>query len=249
MQPSNRIYHVDALEGLKKLADNSVDLVITDPPYNIASPSRRTFRKGKPVSTMKTMGAWDCFHPFDYDVFIMRILSECFRVLKPGGALYLFSARQDSGFFVRKAVERGFTYRNQLIAIKKNPMPSLHKRNWRNAFEICLYVSKGTPRTFNFLSQHECVNVLAYSNAQLHTAHPTEKPLSAIELLVKVSSRPGDLVLDPFMGSGTTAAACKKLGRNSLGFELNAKYVAMARQRLRRIKRPEHPTSGTRAAA
>ena len=83
---------------------------------------------------------------------------------------------------------------------------------------------------------------------RLHTAHPTEKPLSAIELLVKVSSRPGDLVLDPFMGSGTTAAACKKFGRDSLGFEPNAKYVSMAKQRLRQIKGPKHPTSGTRAA-
>ncbi len=233
----NRVYCMDAFEGLKKLADNSVDLVVTDPPYNIASPGRTTMRGGKPVSTMKAWGAWDCFHPFDYDVFIMRVLSECFRVLKPGGALYLFSAREDSGFFARKAVERGFTYRNQIILVKKNPMPSLHKRNWRNGFEICLYVTKGAPSRFNFLSQRECVNVFAYTNHQLCTAHPTEKPLPAVELLVQVSSNPGDLVLDPFLGSGTTPVACKRLGRRFIGFERSPDYIAMTRKRLQREER------------
>ncbi len=229
----NRIYQMDAIVGLRKLETESVDLVVTDPPYNIASKARTTMKSGKPLSTMKAWGKWDSMNPFDYEVMILTVLSECFRVLKPGGALYMFTAREQSGYFVRKAVQRGFVYRNQLAMVKKNPLPSLSKSNWRSAFEACLYVTKGKPRTFNFVSQAECKNVFHYANACLRTKHPTEKPLPLIELIVRVSSNEGELVLDPFMGSGTTAVACKDLDRNFLGFELEPEYIKMARARLK----------------
>ena len=229
----NRIYKMDALVGLKRLADNSVDLVVTDPPYNIAAKDRSTMQRGKIVSTMQAWGAWDCYHPFDYDILIMSVISECYRVLKPGGALYMFTAREQNGFFIRQAVARGFVYRNQLTIVKKNPLPSFSKSNWRSAFETCLYVTKGKPKKFNFVSQADCKNVFHYSNTRHLTKHPTEKPLDFIKLLVRVSSNENDLVLDPFMGSGTTAAACKELGRNFLGFELEPEYIKMANERLK----------------
>ena len=233
MLPINRIHRIDAIEGLKKLPDASVDLVITDPPYNIARKDRQTMKSGRIVSTMDLWGSWDSFHPFDYDLLILQVLSQCYRVLKPGGALYMFTAREQSGYFVRRAVERGFTYRNQLAIVKKCPQPSLSKANWRSAFELCLYVTKGKPKLFNFVSQQECVNLYAYSTRFKCTDHPTEKPLEFIERLVAVSSNPGDLVLDPFMGSGTTAVAAKALGRDYLGFDLSAEYIKMANTRLK----------------
>jgi len=229
----NRIHRIDAIDGLKRLDDNSVDLVVTDPPYNIAATNRLTMKSGTPMSTMKAWGAWDHLHPFDYDLLIGRLISECYRVLKPGGALYMFSAREHNGHFIRQAVARGFTYRNQLIMVKKNPLPSLSKSNWRSAFEVCLYVTKGKPSGFNFLSQAECKNVFHYANAVLSTPHPTEKPLPFIRLIVEANSKVGDLVLDPFMGSGTTAVAAKELGRDFIGFELREDYIAMANQRLK----------------
>lgn len=229
----NRIHRIDAIEGLKRLPDASVDLVVTDPPYNIASKDRSTMRKGKIISTMKAWGAWDHYHPFDYDILIMSVISECYRVLKPGGALYMFTAREQNGFFIRQAVARGFVYRNQLAMVKKNPLPSFSKANWRSAFEACMYLTKGKPRTFNFVSQAECKNVFHFSNTRHVTAHPTEKPLDLIKLIVQVSSNEGDLVVDPFMGSGTTAAACKELGRTFLGFELEPEYIKMANERLK----------------
>ena len=94
----NHIHCIDALQGLKLLDDESVDLVVTDPPYNIASPSRTTMKSSIPVSTVEAWGAWDQFHPFDYDVFIMAVISDCYRILKPGGALYMFTAREQNGF-------------------------------------------------------------------------------------------------------------------------------------------------------
>lgn len=244
----NRIHKIDALEGLSRLNNHSVDLVVTDPPYNIASANRTTMKGGKPLSTLKDWGHWDRYHPFDYDVMIMRVLSECFRILKPGGALYMFTAREQNGYFVRKAVERGFTYRNQLAMVKKNPLPSFAKSNWRSAFELCMYLTKDKPGVFNFVSQAECKNVFRYSNSRRHTKHPTEKPLELIKLLIQVSSNEGDLVVDPFMGSGTTAVAAKELGREFLGFELEPDYIEMARARLRRVGSPSGKSNERRAA-
>ncbi len=230
---SNKIHRIDAIEGLKRLPDASVDLVVTDPPYNIASKNRSTMQRGRIVSTMQAWGAWDHYHPFDYEILIMSVISECYRVLKPGGALYMFTAREQSGYFVRKAVQRGFLHRNQLAMVKKNPLPSFSKSNWRSAFEACMYLTKGKPKTFNFVSQAECKNVFPVANSRHVTKHPTEKPLDFIKLLVQVSSNEDDLVVDPFMGSGTTAAACKELGRDFLGFELEPEYIKMANERLK----------------
>ena len=95
-----------------------------------------------------------------------------------------------------------------------------------------MYLSKGPPKTFNFLSQQECINAQYYSNGELRTDHPTEKPLTIIKRLVEVSSNTQDLVLDPFMGSGTTALACKLTGRRFVGFEIMPDYLQMAKDRL-----------------
>lgn len=248
----NRIHRLDALEGLKRLRDKSIDLVVTDPPYNIASRNRLTMQSGKLVSTMDAWGKWDCLHPFDYDLMIMHVLSQCYRVLKPGGSLYMFTAAEDNGFFIRQAVARGFTVRNQLIMLKRTAMPSFAKKNWRRAFQVCMYLSKGTPATFNFISQRECINTFVYSTHNKQTTHPTEKSLPFIRRLVTVSSKPRDVVLDPFMGSGTTAVACRQLDRQFIGFDTDAEYVRMARNRLRRTK-PDQPLKGgtedTRKAA
>ncbi|QNN23341.1 site-specific DNA-methyltransferase [Planctomycetales bacterium ZRK34] len=232
----NRIYLKDAVEGMRSLPDASVDLIVTDPPYGIASSSRTTIREGKIVTTKKAFGMWDTFpHPLNYDAFIIQVLCECYRVLKPGGALYMFTASEQNAYFIRKAAQRGFTFRRVLCMQKKNPLPSFSKSNWRSSFDLCMYVVKGPrARTFNFISQHDCINVFRYAIRQAKlTTHPTEKPLAFIKRLIEVSSNPGELVLDPFMGSGTTAAAAKALGRNYLGFETHRDYVQMARKRLK----------------
>jgi len=229
----DRVHRVDAIEGLKNVPDDSVDLLLTDPPYAIASKDRTTIRRGKPMSTLRAWGGWDVFHPFDYDLLILQLITQAYRVLKPGGALYLFTSRENNGYFVRRALGRGFVYRNHLVMIKTSPLPSLSRSNWRSAFEICMYLTKGKPRVFNFLSQKELVNAFSYPIRHRSTDHPTEKPLALFERIVRVSSNEGDLVVDPFMGSGTTAVAAKRHGRRFLGFELNPEYVAMATNRLR----------------
>ncbi len=239
----NKIHPIDALEGLKKLKTNSVDLIITDPPYNIASGNALTIQQGKLKSTKDAWGQWDIHHPFDYDVFMCQVIIECYRVLRPGGSFYMFTAQEDNGYFIRQAVKKGFQLRRVMAMVKKNPLPSMSKRNWRSSFELCMYMTKPSSGknagykdvTFNFLSQQDCINVFQYANGRKHTKHPTEKPQAFIELLVNISSNPGDVALDPFMGGGTTAAAAKKLGRKFIGFELNPEYIQMAENRLEQI--------------
>ncbi len=242
VEGSDSVRCCDAIDGLKSLGDSSVDLIVTDPPYNLAAPGRSTKLRGKVVPTMKAWGAWDHRHPFDHDLLILQVLRESWRVLKPGGALYMFSSTQNAGYFVRKAEERGFVFRSQLALIKKNPLPSWSKSSWRSAHEVCFYVTKGRPTTFNFLSQSELVNVYSHWSRKKETRHPTEKPLELIERIVRVSSSTGDLVVDPFLGSGTTAVAAKKLGRRFVGFDLSEEYLAMARDRLSRLQ-PESAKS------
>ena len=229
----NRIYQKDAIEGLKQLDDESVDLVVTDPPYNIASKHKKTIRHGELMSTMQAWGAWDAMHPFDHELLMLQVISQCYRVLKPGGIMYMFTSEEDNGYYIRKAKERGFTYKLQIAIAKTTQVPSVFRNCWRRTYQLCFSVSKGKPKTFNFLTQKEMVNLYSYSITHKQTTHPTEKPLEFIKKLIAISSNEGDLVLDPFMGSGTTAAACQELKRQYIGFDTDTEYLRMARQRLK----------------
>jgi site-specific DNA-methyltransferase (adenine-specific) len=204
----NKIYNMDCLEGLKQIDDNSVDLIVTDPPYNIGDDNKRTKIGNKIMSNKEAWGEWDHYDKDEYDIFFINYLKECYRILKLGAVMYCFSAREDNGFFTRKAVEIGFTYLNTLSIVKKNPLPHFTKTNYRSAFELCFYVCKGDkPKTFNFISQQECVNTFYYLIGIKESEHPTEKPINFIRRCIQISSKEGDLVFDGFMGSGTTAIA------------------------------------------
>lgn len=226
------IYNNGCLEVLKEIPDESVDLIITDPPYNIGDSNKLT-KVGNTITTNKeAWGEWDNYDITDYDNLIFDVISESYRLLKNGGSLYMFTNRRDIGYFIRHAIQKGFMYANLLAIVKQNPLPHFRKNNWRSAFELCMYLTKGKPKTFNFLSQDECINTYYYMIGQKETSHPTEKPKEFIAKLVKVSSNKGDLVLDPFLGSGTTARACKDLSRKCIGIEISEEYIKMAIKRL-----------------
>ena len=237
----NKIYCMDCLDGLKKIPDNSVDLIVTDPPYNIGDTNKRTKVGDKIVSNNEAWGHWDNYDLEEFDNFFINYLKQCYRILKDGGTIYCFSAREDNGFFTRKAVEIGFKYLNTLAIIKDNPLPHFTKTNWRSAFELCFYACKGNKtKTFNFINQQRMVNKFHYLIGKKDSgckregiiSHPTEKPLNFFKLLVEVNSNKDDTVFDGFMGSGTTAVACKQLGRNFIGFEINDEYIKIANKRL-----------------
>ena len=232
----NHIYRKDAWDGLSKLDTGSVALCILDPPYNIASTQKLSLSKNTIVSTHSLWGDWDSMEDGEYDAYMTRVLGQCYRTLKSGGSLYCFCSHQKHGFFLKTLATIGFKYHNTLALVKRNPVPSIRKTNWRSAFELCVYLSKDKRATFNFLSQKECVNVFHYVIGRKETTHPTEKPLDFIKLMVQVSSKNGELVVDPFSGSGTTAVACVETGRNFIGFDASTEYTQMARRRVKMSK-------------
>jgi len=222
----------DCLEEMKKIEDNSVDLILTDPPYNIGDKNKRTKMGNNIVSNMEAWGKWDNYTWEEYENMIISLLKESLRILKNGGAFYCFTAREFNGYFTKKAMDMGFKYNNTLAILKDNPLPHFCKNNYRSCFELCFYVSKGKPNTFNFLSQKICKNVFNYLIGKKETTHPTEKPLGFCENIIKISSNENDLVFDPFMGSGTTGVAALKLKRNFLGIEIDSNYFEIAKKRI-----------------
>lgn len=228
---------MDCLEYLKTLPDNSVDLVVTDPPYNV---SQKTNIKYGDLNIVKNFGEWD----FGFDP--EPILAELKRVLKPNGQIFIFCSTEQIPQYMA-IFKQSWFFRNLLVWYKTNPAPRLSKTNFVFANEYILYAindpkTKPGQVTFNFLGHKEMHNTLITSALQgkerlrdeNHKAvHPTQKPLSILKKLIEIASNKGDVVLDPFMGVGSTAVACKQTGRNFVGCELDKKYCKKANWRLK----------------
>ena len=231
----NKIKHADCLLYLKTLPDNSVDLVVTDPPYNV---SQKTNIKYGNLNVTKNFGKWD----FGFDP--LPVLKELKRVLKPNGHIYVFCATKQIPLYISE-FEKEWFFRNLLVWNKTNPAPRISKTNFLFANEYIIYAInekvKMTETTFNFSKQNEMHNIFITSalqgkerlkHANRKAIHPTQKPLSVLKKLIEVSSNKGNIVLDPFMGVGSTAVACKELGRKFIGCELDKKYIEYANRRL-----------------
>ena len=230
----NNIENCDCLEYLKKIPDNSVDLVVTDPPYNVSQKSNIKYNN---LNIVKNFGDWD----FGFDP--KPVLAELKRVLKPNGQIYIFCATKQIPEYMAILEDKWF-FRNLLVWYKTNPAPRISKTNFVFANEYIVYAinDKGKPSesTFNFGKQSEMHNMFITSALRGKerlknngkAIHPTQKPLSILKKLIEVSSNEGDVVLDPFMGVGSTAVACKELGRNFLGCELDNYYYNLSLKRL-----------------
>jgi site-specific DNA-methyltransferase (adenine-specific) len=212
MLPLNTIHNIDCLKGFRSLEDDSVQLILTDIPYAVVNRKsnglRRLDKKHADVMT------------FDLKPF----LSECLRV--SSGSIYIFCGTEQVSSIRDFFVKAGLSTR-LLVWEKTNPSPMNGDYIWLSGVEVCVFAK--LPRaTFNA----HCKNtVLRYPTGR-STDHPTEKPLLLFKYLVEVSSDPDDLVLDPCMGSGTTAVACLETGRRFVGFELNKSYWSQARKRI-----------------
>jgi len=208
---------------------------VTDPPYNVSQKNDLKFG-GRMIK--KNFGDWD----FGFDP--EPILAELRRVLKPTGQIYVFCGTAQIPIYMQEFIERWY-FRNLLVWYKTNPPPRMSKTNYLFANEYIVYAirDKGKPSlsTFNFSSQSTMHNTFITSalqgkerlkNSDGTAMHPTQKPLSILKKLIEVSSKEGDTVLDPFMGIGSTAVACKELKRNFIGCEINQKYVELSIERL-----------------
>lgn len=219
----NTIHNEDCKKGFNWIADNSVDLLIADPPYGI---SRHLNCKGKRLgSTAKLnfeFGKWDII---DGDV-----TDWCnYALKKVKGWVIIFCAKRDIGAYWSHLEENEFKAIDSIVWQKPDPLPLNGKTKFLNAWESAV-VGKRSSSFFGGYCTH---NIFKYQAPKgKDRIHPTQKPLKLIEELIELTTKKDDVVLDPFMGSGTTALACKKLNRNFIGFEIDKKYIKLARKRI-----------------
>ena len=243
----NTIIQGDALEILKQIPNDSIDLIVTDPPYFVSKIGNKISRRNLSSKTHKRnsdikldFGEWD---HFDDDKAFLEFtenwFKECVRILKPKSWIYIFFDKQKVGYFdLFLAPKYGIKARTIFVWAKTNPVPSFRKVNWVSSSEFVWVGSKGEGKIKNFLTQKEMYNYALTPNKSAYgkTEHPTEKPEAIIARFVKTSSSEGDIVLDPFMGSGTTAVVCKKLNRKYIGIEISPEYIEIANKRINETK-------------
>lgn len=215
---------------MKSLPPNSINLILTDPPYNISNDNKIVrnsgkFGKAKPINL--NFGKWDnnIIFPSDY-------LDTFHSLLKPNGVLIMFYDKLYLGL-IGLYLQNTYDYQIRHLGnwIKTNPAPQARKVKWMNGSEqfIIATKNKGSGHHFNYtLGQSPDYYKASVSYKHLH---PTQKPLGLIEWLISYWSYENDIVLDPFIGSGTTALACQNLNRYYIGYELDPQYYTIATHR------------------
>lgn len=227
----------DALEALRSLSNASIDHTITDPPYNISGDEKQTM-VGPNIVPAK-FGDWDCKTKIEYDQLIKDLLAELLRVSKNGANALLWLDRPYAGYTWFMAEEIGWKARNIIAAVKRNPCRKMNRHNVKSAWEACLWLSKGPVKTCKWdTSKLLDRNVIFYNIGQKVTTHPNEKSEAMIEPLVEMYTNEGDVVLDPFCGSGTTAIVCKKKNRDCIAIDSDPKCIEMTTRRLDTTSKP-----------
>ncbi|MEJ5306401.1 MAG: site-specific DNA-methyltransferase [Ignavibacteria bacterium] len=247
----NKIYQGDCIELLKKIPDESIDLIFADPPYNLQLNNelyRPDQSKVDPVDD-----EWDKFNTFeDYDNFTKKWLSECKRILKQTGSIWVIGTYHNI-FRVGAIMQNlGYWILNDIIWIKNNPMPNFKGTRFNNAHETLIWAtkSKNSRYTFHYHSMKVMNDDLQMRSdwyipicqgserikVNGQKAHSTQKPEELLYRIILSTSNPEDVVLDPFSGSGTTAAVAKRLGRNFIAFEKEDFYIKVSNERLKKVK-------------
>jgi modification methylase len=242
----------DCIEALAALPSKSVDLVFADPPYNLQLGGDLLRPNNSKVDAVDD--DWDRFASFEtYDVFTKAWLSECRRVLKDDGSLWVIGSYHNIFRVGATLQDLGFWILNDIIWRKSNPMPNFKGTRFTNAHETLIWAAKGRGArryTFNYdamkMANDElqmrsdwtlplCTGEERVKGEDGKKAHPTQKPEALLHRLILASSKPGDLVLDPFFGVGTTGAAAKRLGRRFIGIEREEVYLEAARKRISQV--------------
>ena len=240
----------DAIAAMRMMETASVDFVFADPPYFLSNDGF-TVKSGKAVSVNK--GGWDKSQGFDAEMaFHESWIKECLRVLKPQGTIAIsgtYHSIYKCGYLLQKLDCRII---NDITWFKPNGAPALAGRNFTASHETILWASKGqkVKHVFNYSQSRdwEVSNDLIYRRGkQMRSVwsipttpkrekvfgnHPTQKPLELMKRLIALCTKGGDLVLDPFCGSGTTGVACAQLGRSFIGVDLDQSYLDLAAKRI-----------------
>jgi DNA modification methylase len=211
----------DCLERMKEIPDGSVDMVLTDPPYNIARDNN--------FSTMGRAGI--DFGEWDKGADLFSYINEVYRVLNKDGSFVVFNDWKNLGDIARYAENLGFVTKDMLRLEKSNPMPRNRDRRYITDYECAIWFTMPKAKwTFN--RQDSSYQRPKFVHSIDKGLHPTQKSLSLMEQLLLVHTNKGDIVLDPFMGSGTTGVACANTDRSFIGIELDEGYFEIASKRI-----------------
>lgn len=255
----NRIFNMDCLEGMKNMTDNSVDLVIADPPYNLSKGSKwkwdnSVVLKGMGGNWNKVMVDWDDMSFEEYWSFTIQWISEVKRILKPTGSVWIFGTYHNMGIINVICQMLEVEIINEIVWFKRNAFPNLSGRRFTASHETILWAhSGGTKRQYYY--DYEYIkngefpeDLIKQSGKQMRTVwdipnnktkeelaygkHPTQKPIRLLKRIILSSTREGDLVFTPFAGAGSECVAAKMCGRNFCGYEVNKEYYDIALERL-----------------
>lgn len=244
---SNIVLKGDCVEILRTLPDKSIDLIFADPPYNLQLRGDLWRPNNTKVSAVND--EWDKYDSFAiYDDFTTNWLSECRRVLKNNGALWVIGSYHNI-FRVGKIVQDlDYWILNDILWVKTNPMPNFKGTRFNNSHETLIWAAKSEKSkvTFNYKTmkahnedkqmRSDWLIPICSGKERVkidgEKAHSTQKPLALLHRIINATSKPGDIILDPFLGSGTTAVAAKELGRSYIGIERDDGYVKIAKKRI-----------------
>ena len=249
--PLGKILQGDCVELLDQLPEKSIDLIFADPPYNLQL-QQELYRPNHTLVDAVQDG-WDQFSGFaEYDQFSRRWLSACRRVLKDSGTLWVIGTYHNIYRLGTILQDLGFWFLNDIVWIKTNPMPNFRGVRFTNAHETLLWVSKSKESRYTF--NHHTLKALN-DDLQMRSdwyfpicngserlrengkkLHSTQKPEALLYRILEACSRPGDIILDPFFGSGTTGAMAQKLNRRWIGIERESKYIELATRRIAAIQ-------------
>jgi modification methylase len=245
----NRIFKGDCVASLNALPENSIDLIFADPPYNLQLNGDLSRPDQSKVDAVDD--EWDQFESFSaYDAFTRAWLLAARRVLKPSGSIWVIGSYHNIFRVGAIMQDIGFWLLNDVVWRKNNPMPNFRGRRFQNAHETMIWASKDAKSkgyTFNYESMKAanddlqmrsdwlfpiCTGAERLKDENGDKVHPTQKPEALLARVILSSSKPGDVVLDPFFGSGTTGAVAKRLGRHYVGMEREQKYIDAAEKRI-----------------
>jgi modification methylase len=245
--PLDRIIQSDCVAAMNALPPASVDMVFADPPYNLQLGGDLFRPEGSRVDAVDD--DWDKFSSFAaYDKFTREWLAAARRVLKPNGTIWVIGSYHNI-FRVGAAVQDlGFWVLNDIVWRKTNPMPNFRGTRFTNAHETLIWASRSEDSryTFNYRTmkalnedlqmRSDWVIPICAGQERIrdggHKAHPTQKPEALLYRVLLACTKPGDVVLDPFFGTGTTGAVAKRLGRRWIGIEREKRYVDVAKARI-----------------
>ena len=226
----DKIYNMDCLEGMKQIPDNSIDLVVTDPPYN-------TGMQANNAKARLSHFFNDKFPPEIYKKLAEDVCKELFRVLKQDKGIYIYMNWKSLSVWIENLEKAGFKVKNVIIWDKV--VHGLNYQNYAYTYEMIIFATKGTFFPHNKKDGNKFYRDIWHIKRNLDNEsekiehHETQKAIEVVKLPLKHASKPGDIILDPFMGSGTTAVACLMLNRHFIGFELEKKYCDIANMRIK----------------